>query len=69
MTYMIKGFLGTQLLAALFGLAYFAVLTYRHHPDAMHIGLRIWGYFAAIFLILQLFFALRQWLQSPHRRR
>ncbi|AYZ69311.1 hypothetical protein EGY09_04645 [Stenotrophomonas maltophilia] len=69
MTSMIKGLLGAQLLAAFFGLAYFAVLTYRHHPDAMHISLRIWGYFAALFLILQLFFALKQWWQRPHRRR
>lgn len=69
MSSMMKGFLGTQLLAAFFGLSYFAVLTYRHHPDAIDIGLRIWGYFAVIFLFLHLFLALKQWWGNSHRRR
>lgn len=67
MSSMMKGLVGTQLLAALFGLAYFTLLTFRHHPDALNIGLRIWGYFAAIFLLLHLFLALKQWWQNSRR--
>ncbi|AWH53838.1 hypothetical protein C1924_11970 [Stenotrophomonas sp. ESTM1D_MKCIP4_1] len=69
MSSMVKTLLGTQFLAALFGLSYFAVLSYRSHPDALSVGLRIWGYFALIFLCIQLFLALKQWWQWPNRRR
>lgn len=69
MSPLLKGFIGTQLLAAIFGVSYFAVLTYRNYPDAMHTGLRIWGYFAVIFLFLQLFLALKQWWENSRRRR
>lgn len=45
---MLKGLVGTQLLAAVFGLAYVAILDHRNHPNPLSIGLRIWGYLAAL---------------------
>ncbi len=69
MSPLLKGLIGTQLLAAVFGVSYFAVLTYRNYPDAMHTGLRIWAYFAVIFLFLHLFLALKQWWENSRRRR
>jgi len=63
-----KGFLGTQVLAALFGTSYFALLAYRRNPDALNIGLRIWGYFAGIFLLLQAFLAVKQWWENSRRQ-
>ncbi len=58
---MLKGLVGTQLLAAVFGLAYVAILDHRNHPNPLSIGLRIWGYLAALFLLLHVFLALKQW--------
>ncbi|WMJ68916.1 hypothetical protein [Stenotrophomonas sp. 24(2023)] len=58
------GLAGTQLLAVVFGLVYFAFLTYRHHLDALDIGLRVWGYLAVVFLLLHVFLAVKQWRGS-----
>jgi len=68
MSRMLKGVVWTQVLAAMFGLAYFIVLTYRQHPDAHGIGLRIWGYFAAIFILLHVFLALKLWWERRRGR-
>lgn len=66
---MLKGIVWTQVLAAVSGLAYFIVLTYRRHPDAAGVGLRIWGYFAAIFILLHAFLALKLWWERWRSRR
>lgn len=38
-------------------------------PGRYAYWMRIWGYFAVIFLFLQLFLALQQWWENSHRRR
>ncbi|WP_422505648.1 hypothetical protein [Stenotrophomonas sp. GZD-301] len=68
MNTLVKGTIITQLLAMLTGLVYFAVLTYRRYPDALGAGLRAWGYFALIYLLLHLFLALKLWWENSRGR-
>jgi hypothetical protein len=68
MSPIVKGLVWTQLLAVLSGLAYFVILSYRHHPRALTIGLGIWGYCTVFFLLLHVLLALKQWWESSHNR-
>lgn len=64
MSPIVKGLVWSQFLAVVCGFAYFAILSYRHHPRALSVGLGIWGYCAVFFILLHALLALKQWWDS-----
>jgi hypothetical protein len=68
MSTMMKGLIGTQFLAAAFGFVYFLIFHHKNHPDAVGIGLRVWGYLAALMLVSHVFLMLKLWWEKSRRR-